>query len=248
MSVNKRNALLISSLAALALVGGFVLFRSEAPISSLSRATTVASVPAESRTAAQGPQAAQGLQSTGPAMPGEATRASDTTATTDGATATAAAANLEAEQDDGQIGFKADARGHIVLNENTRLDLERLHALYGPAEREKQLQEMSATLPPPAARELHQLMDQYQNYQAAAYQAYPPDREMTTVEQGVSQIDGMHGLRVQFFGEQATEKMFGLEEKAQRQLFKLMENEKDPSLTVEEKAERAQQLYLQQSP
>ena len=36
---------------------------------------------------------------------------------------------------------------------------------------------------------------------------------MTSVEQGVSQIDGMHGLRVQHFGEQATEKMFGVEEK-----------------------------------
>ena len=132
------------------------------------------------------------------------------------------------------------------MNEKTRLDLERLHALYTPAERERKLTEIAATLPPEAARELYQLMDQYQNYQAAVYQAYPPDREMTSVEQGVSQIDGMHGLRVQYFGEQATEDMFGAEEKLQRELYKLMENEKDPSLTVEEKAERAQQIYLQQ--
>ena len=232
--MNKRNAFLITSLGALALVGGFVLFRSEAPIAARSPTKTVATAPVAA------PAAAQGLQSAVPTVPGEATHAADTAA------ATEAVSNHESEQDDGQIGFKADARGHIVLNENTRLDLERLHALYSPAEREKKLQEVSATLPAAAARQLHQLMDQYQNYQAAAYQAYPPDREMTSVEQGVSQIDGMHGLRVQHFGEQATEKMFGAEEQAQRELYKLMENENDPSLTVEEKAVRAQQLYLEQ--
>jgi hypothetical protein len=243
MDMDKRNALLVALLSVLALVGGFVLFRSE----------TAVTTPVESRTTAQGPQSAALT------VPGEATRAVDPNAAST-ATSTApaveaaveaeaeteAVSNLESEQDDGTIGFKADARGHIVLNENTRLDLERLHALYSPAAREKQLQEMSATLPPTAASELHQLMDQYQNYQAAAYQAYPPDREMTTVEQGVSQIDGMHGLRVQHFGEQATEKMFGAEERAQRELYKLMENENDPSLTVEEKAVRAQQLFLDQ--
>jgi len=248
--MNRRNAFLITSLAALALVGGFMLLRSGAPLSAPSPAKTVATVPVAPHSAAQ-PQAPQ---SAAPTVPGAATQTADTpvpgeaTAQADSATAAAteAVSDHESEQDDGQIGFKADARGHIVLNENTRLDLERLHALYSPAEREKQLQEMSATLPAAAARELHQLMEQYQNYQAAAYQAYPPGREMTSVEQGVSQIDGMHAVRVQHFGEQATEKMFGAEERAQRVLYELMENENDPSLTVEEKAERAQQLYMQQ--
>ena len=232
--MNKRNAFLIASLGALALVGGFVLLQTK----------PVATTSVASRTTVQGQQSAT------PMVSGDATRAVDTALATENAAAAANAAaavsNLESEQDDGTIGFKADARGHIVLNENTRLDLERLHALYSPADREKTLQEMSATLPPEAARELHQLMDQYRNYQAAAYQAYPPDREMTTVEQGVSQIDGMHGLRAQHFGEEATNKMFGAEEKAQRELYKLMENENDPSLTVEEKAVRAQQIFLDQ--
>ena len=231
--MNKRQASLIASLGALVLVGGFVLFHSEAPAPSPTNTVANSPVP---RAAVQDPPFAA------PAVPGEPTQAADTAT----AAATAAIPNHESEQDDGQIDFKADTRGHIVLNENTRLDLERLHALYSPAEREKRLQEISATLPPVAALELHQLMEQYQHYQAAAYQAYPPDRELTSVEQGVSQIDGMHGLRVQYFGEQATEGMFGAEEKAQHELYKLMENEKDPSLTAEEKAERAQQLYLQQ--
>jgi hypothetical protein len=233
---NKRNALLGASLGALALVGAFVLLRSEAPIPVRSPPTTVATAPV-----APGP-AGQGSQSAAPVVPGEATAAAHTAT----AMATEADSIHDSEQDDGQIDFKADASGHVVLNENTRLDLERLHALYSPAEREKKLEEVSATLPPEAVREIYQLLDQYQNYQAAAYQAYPPDRELTTVEQGVTQIDGMHGLRVQYFGEQATEKMFGAEEQAQRELYKLMENERDPSLTVQEKAERAQQIYLEQ--
>ncbi|HEU5133591.1 MAG TPA: lipase secretion chaperone [Steroidobacteraceae bacterium] len=235
--MNKRNGFLIALLVVLALVGGFALFRSEAPVSAPSESKTVAVAPDAPRAAAQGPQAER-TQNAAPAMSGDATQATDS--------AIAAVPDDESDQDDGEIGFKADSRGDIVLNENTRLDLERLHALYSPADREKKLQEVSATLPPAAASQLHQLMDQYKNYQAAAYQAYPPDREMTSVEQGVSQIDGMHGLRVQFFGEEATEKMFGAEEKAQRALYKLMENENDPGLTVQEKAERAQQLYLEQ--
>jgi lipase chaperone LimK len=111
----------------------------------------------------------------------------------------------------------------------------------------KKMSEIAGTLPP-KPRQLYQLMEQYQNYQAAMYQVYPPDREMTSVEQGVSQIDGMHGLRVQYFGEQATAAMFGAEEKLQRELYQQMENEKDPSLTLEEKAERAQRIYQEQHP
>ena len=162
----KRNAFLITALSALALVGGFVLFRSEAPISAPPQTKMTAAAPVAPQGAAQSRQSAAE-----PTVSGEATQPTEATATAVASAGTEAVSNLELEQDDGQIGFKADARGHIVLNENTRLDLERLHALYSAAEREKKLQEMSAALPPAAARELHQLMDQYQNYQAAAYQA-----------------------------------------------------------------------------
>jgi hypothetical protein len=226
MHMIKRNALLTASLAALAVCGGFLYFRTEAPNPAPTEIPAVASAPA-SQPGTQPPQSASVEPG---AAPGDDASAYDP------------------EQDDGQVAFRADANGRIVVNEKTRLDLERLNALYTPPEREKKMTEIAATLPPEAARQLYQLMEQYQNYQAAMYQVYPPDREMTTVEQGVSQIDGMHGLRVQYFGEQATAAMFGAEEKLQRELYQQMENEKDPSLTLEEKAERAQRIYREQHP
>jgi hypothetical protein len=223
----RRNALLIASLAALAVGGGFLFFRSEAPNPAPTETEAVASAPALQPNTRQPPQSASIAA---------------------GAAQGDTAPEYDPEQDDGQVAFKADANGRIVMNEKTRLDLERLYALYTPPEREAKMAEIAATLPPEAARQLYQLMEQYQNYQVAMFQVYPPDREMTSVEQGISQIDGMHGLRVQHFGEQATEAMFGAEEKLQRELYRQMEKEQDPSLTLEEKAERAQRIYQEQHP
>lgn len=224
--MSKRNALLIASVAALAVGGGFLFFRSEAPNFAPAEPAPVASAPA--------------LQPGVQPPPSASVEA--------GAKQNDGAPEYDPEQDDGQLAFRADTNGRIVMNEKTRLDLERLHALYTPPERERKMAEIAATLPPEAARQLYQLMEQYQNYLAALYQVYPPDRELTSVEQGVLQIDGMHGLRVQYFGERATAAMFGAEEKLQRELYRQMENEKDPSLTLEEKAERAQRIYQEQHP
>jgi hypothetical protein len=224
--MRKRNALLTASLAALAVSGSLFFFRSEEPNPAPTEVAAVASAPASQ----------------------PRTRQPQSISVEAGAAQDDRAAEYDPEQDDGQVAFKSDANGRIVMNEKTRLDLERLYALYTPPERETKMAEIAATLPPEAARQLYQLMEQYQNYQAAMYQVYPPDREMTSVEQGVSQIDGMHGLRVQYFGEQATVAMFGAEEKLQRELYQQMENEKDPSLTLEEKAERAQRIYQEQHP
>jgi hypothetical protein len=229
--MKKRNAFVASALAALAVAGGYLAFQAQEPAvhSSLAQVSHA--------TAATGPSEAE--------APAPAS-SSITPRPRVVSPAPAPAGVYDPEQDDGTIAFEADARGDLVTNEKARLDVERLYALYTPAERERKLQEATATLPPAAAQQLRQLMEQYQNYQAAVRQTYPPDREMTAVEQGAAQIDGMHGLRVQFFGEQAAKGMFGDEERTQRQLFALMENEKDPGLTMEEKAERAQRIYSEQ--
>ena len=240
MNRGKRKALLIASLAALAAGGGFLVFRSEAPFPAQAQIgpaqAQIAPAITEIGAVAGAPASQPGTQQPQPAL------------AEDGATPGAAAPEYNAEQDDGQLAFKADANGRIVMNEKTRLDVERLHALYTPPEREKKLTEIAATLPPEAMQQLYQLTEQYQNYMAAVHQVYPPDREMTSVEQGVLQIDGMHALRVQYFGEPATAAMFGAEEKLQRELYRQMEIEKDPSLTLEQKAERAQRIYEERHP
>jgi hypothetical protein len=234
--MNRRKGFLVALLAALGVAGGWLYLRVETP----------AAAPAEVGAAETAPITAPPTSSEAPPTARDASGTAIQSIAPDTAASTDATSDYDAEQDDGTIAFKADANGRLVTNEKARLDLERLYALFNPKEREKKLGEVAATLPPEAVRQLYELMEQYKNYQAAAYQAYPPDREMTTVEQGESQIDGMHGLRVQFFGEQAAKGMFGDEERVQRELYRLMENEKGQSLTVEEKAERAQRIYREQ--
>lgn len=155
---------------------------------------------------------------------------------------------LDAAIDPDVIAFKADARGRIVTDEKARLDLEKLYALYDPVARMRKLQELEQTLPPAAAQQLRELMEQYKNYQEAQYQLFPPGQEMVSPEEGLGQIEGMHALRAQYFGEQTATAMFGEEEKVQRELYRLMAVETDQSLTLEEKAERAQELYSTSMP
>ena len=52
----------------------------------------------------------------------------------------------------------------------------------------------------------------------------------------------MHALRVAHFGPLVARALYGEEEAVSRQLVELMRLEKDQSLTMEEKAVRAQQL------
>jgi hypothetical protein len=147
-----------------------------------------------------------------------------------------------------EIKFQADDNGRLVNSERARLNLEKLYALYTPAERQQKLEELQATLPPAAARDLADMLERYINYDAAQRQTFPPGNDLSSPEEGLNVIDGMHNLRVQYFGADAANSMYGKEEKVQRELLRLMSLEKDGSLTIEEKAERAQAMYQNQMP
>jgi hypothetical protein len=162
--------------------------------------------------------------------------------------ATASTAPATDDEDPTKITFKADDKGRMVTNEKARLNLERLYALYTPEERQKKLDELSEGLPPAAARDLADLMDRYANYDSAQRQTFPPGQDLATPEEGLNVIDGMHNLRVQYFGADVANGFFGKEEKIQRELLRLMSLEKDGSMTIEEKAERAQAMYQNQMP
>jgi len=142
-----------------------------------------------------------------------------------------------------RLEFKVAATGKIVTDETARLNLEKLYALYTSAERAQKLQELQATLPPSAAQHLLELLQQYSNYQTAAYQVVPPGREFSTEAEALIDIDTFHALRVQYFGSDVAKGFFDEDEKMQRELLHLMSIEKDQSLTTEEKAERSQALY-----
>jgi hypothetical protein len=138
--------------------------------------------------------------------------------------------------------FRVNAAGRLVLDEQTRLNME---ALFARTEREhlaEAKQQAIEPLPTAAAAEAAELLEHYDNYQQAQKQAYPPGVAPATEEAAMAELDGLHALRAAHFGPVIARALYGEEEAVSRQLVELMRVEKDQSLTMEEKAERAQQL------
>ena len=97
-------------------------------------------------------------------------------------------------------------------------------------------------MPGAASAQAGELLDHYDNYQQAQKQAYPPGVAPATEEAALAELDGLHALRVAHFGPVVARALYGEEEEVSRQLVEQMRLEKDQSLTLEEKAERAQRL------
>ena len=144
---------------------------------------------------------------------------------------------------DAKQPFRVDSAGKLVLNEQTRLNMEALFAETNRAKLPEAQQSATATLPPAAATEATALLEQYDNYSKAQRQSYPPGIAPATEEAALAELDGLHALRVAHFGAATAEAFFGAEEDVTRSLIDLMRLEKDQSLTLQEKAERAQKLH-----
>jgi hypothetical protein len=139
--------------------------------------------------------------------------------------------------------FRSDANGQLIVDEQTRLDMEALFARTDAADLPQALDEITRKLPPPAAAEASALLERYQNYSKAQRQAYPPGAAPATEEAALAELEGLHALRVAHFGADIAQALYGDEEALTRSLIELMRLEKDQSLTLEEKAARAQRLY-----
>jgi hypothetical protein len=138
--------------------------------------------------------------------------------------------------------FDVDKRGNLVLNAATRINIEKLTALNTPEELKEKLRKFSVVLPPEAYRQLVYLIEDFKGYIAAVKGAYPPDAEIETVEEALDEMEGIHALRVKYFGAKVAEAFFAEEDKLNRQLLQLMALEADENMTMEEKAHKAQQL------
>lgn len=143
--------------------------------------------------------------------------------------------------------FDVDKRGNLVLNEDTRLNIEKLTALNTPEELREKLRKFSVVLPREAYRQLVYVIECFNEYMIASKKAYPPETEVDTLEEALDELDGLHALRVKYFGSRVAEVFFGKEEKLNRQLLGLMSVDADENLTMEEKAHKAQQL-IESSP
>jgi hypothetical protein len=114
--------------------------------------------------------------------------------------------------------FRVNDSERLVLDEQTRLNME---ALFARTEREHLAAAKQQAIEPLPA--------------SAAAQA--------AEEAALAELDGLHALRVSHFGPLVARALYGEEEATSRQLVELMRLEKDQSLTLEEKAARAQQLH-----
>ncbi len=143
--------------------------------------------------------------------------------------------------------FQADPQGNLVLGETTRLNIEKLYALNTPEELADKMQKLSKVLPETAHRQVGNLVDYFEKYTRNVKEIYPPDTEPTTMEDVLDRFKGMHDLRLMHFGADVTSAFYAEEEKQALQLLYLMAIEKDQSLSLDAKAQRAQQL-LQTNP
>lgn len=141
--------------------------------------------------------------------------------------------------------FQADERGNLVLNQNTRHNIEQLYALNTREELDEKLQKISPFLPSTAYRQLVNLIDYFDKYLRDVKNIYPPEVAPSHVEQALEQMQTMHSLRVKHFGSDTAEALFSEDEKTNRQLLELMLKDHDKNATMEEKAERAQKALMQ---
>jgi len=144
--------------------------------------------------------------------------------------------------------FRATDKGTLVMDQQTRLDVERIHALFPRDEALAKLDSQSVGLPSQAQRDLKALYQQYSQYAQAVAQTFPPGLSNGTLEEATQQLKGLHELRQQYFGAEGAETLFGEEEKTSQELLELMRKQADPKLSLEDKAEQAQAEWKKRQP
>jgi hypothetical protein len=142
--------------------------------------------------------------------------------------------------------FPTLPNGQLRLNTRTRLNLEKLLALNTPAELRAKLAQLENTLPSGAFRELNDLMDRYRNYTAAAEQMYPTGHAPADANAALAELQALHDLRVTYYGAATAQALYAEDEAVTRQLLQVMRLDTQTGLTLEQKAERAQQLLRPQ--
>ncbi len=138
--------------------------------------------------------------------------------------------------------FAADSRGRLVLDGATHANLEKLLLEEDPVAMRATLEQVAKGLPAQAAADLKVLVSQFEQYTKALSHSVSPENAPQTEQEGLKLLDSLHTLRVSYLGPETTEAMFGEEEATTRQIIALMGADKDPNLSQEEKAARAQEI------
>ena len=87
------------------------------------------------------------------------------------------------------------------------------------------------------------LVERYNGYQAAQKLSFAPGNAPLVPEEALAELDGLHALRVSYFGQEGAQSLFGKEEGIARQLLEWMREDNAPGLSMEQRAMRAQARY-----
>jgi Proteobacterial lipase chaperone protein len=142
--------------------------------------------------------------------------------------------------------FRATPQGKLVVDVQTRNDIERMVALFAQDNGLQRLALQSADLPEQAQRELRDLYQRYLQYSQAVTQSIPQGQG--TLDEAAQQLKILHDLRAQYFGAEQAEAMFGAEEATAAELMALMRQQTDPNASLEERAIQAQELLKKDPP
>ncbi|KGM40714.1 hypothetical protein JY96_13485 [Aquabacterium sp. NJ1] len=140
--------------------------------------------------------------------------------------------------------FRTDGQGNLIIDPQTRSDVERVHALYahdGP----KKLEAFSAELPDTTRRQLKDLYQQWTQYAQAVMQAFPAEPSADSLEEARRQLAELKQMRQQYFGPERAKLMFGEEENVSEELLSRIEANKAPKMSFDDKVKQAQDELAQ---
>lgn len=114
--------------------------------------------------------------------------------------------------------FRLTPQGRLLVDEQTRVDIERVASLHGRDDALVRLDEATRPLGEAARREARVLYEQLVRYEQALATALASEPERPSIEDARRQLQLMQALRTQHFGEQAGA-LFGAEEALQQRLL-----------------------------
>ena len=144
--------------------------------------------------------------------------------------------------------FRTDNKGRLVLDERTRLAVEKLVGLNGPESLAALVAEQTSGLPAEAAAQARDLVERYGAYESARRGTFEPGTAPMVPEEGLAELAATRALRASYFGQDAAQRLFGAEEAVSKRLLEMMRDDRAANLTIEQKAIRAQARYSLENP
>jgi lipase chaperone LimK len=133
---------------------------------------------------------------------------------------------------------RTTARGDLVIDPQTREDVELVTSLHKPADALAKLNEACKNESPKAQQEMKNLLQQFVQYSQAVVQTFPPEEQIAIPVDKLEAVlhKGLHDLRVQYFGAEKACAMYCEEEEITKRMLGTAVDykQKNPKASTEE--------------